>query len=538
MSGTGPKPSNKRNGLSVAVSSGDIQSTGPKTPSKSRPDPGAVSLKELCFYLMCDSPILYLLVEALPPRPPGPGRPRVYPHWIYFLYAVAVQHTNSARRAAAEMRSLWPDLVEWSTLMWGPNSPLALKDAPLRQKAFISWRRSRATPEIRAALSQAFSPWAVEVARQTGALAPATSWSTMHKANVLRGDAVVIHARSDYKPGAISTRTGRLARADPDAKKQITGDGRTVVGNTAVIMSAIGVDAEPVVLAVEMIEPRHDRRTGKKNKKKKKKGKKMRRSVVSEGEHAANMTIRLYDLAPDCVRWMAWDGALRGTHIAAIQTARPVVAVAPVHMVRKKGKKAGQSKQIVKDRVLGYYRVFGGLAASPRQVHVKALHGAAHMEVRTEDGSTAWVRLPPPKIESRQRVSLSKGRHVFYGVYTIPAWCGGGTIRVHAYTTEADKKNGLNREECLRLIAPTNSDASESDQLAADDRWTIAHGLRANHEAVNNLLELRLAYHKLAHSMGAEREFLDVLAFGMYRNATAHITWMRRRELAAEEKAG
>lgn len=409
----------------------------------------------------------------MPLDPTRGGRPRGYPLVCALIWNALVTVFGSSRQVGVELDD--PDAGWWTMIRDAAAARgIDVPQTPMRRHHY-EWIRNRymqsdlGLEEIRDEFNRAAAGHAVLI----GLCDPDGDGSLTHPSGerVVVGDGKVITPRFKTHPNrarTVNKTTGEIhhKRADPDAGLHVTGGGVQAFGTKMVLTSTRGPGRNRRILLDVAHSPRNEAAT------------------------AIESLSRVLPLLPG-TQAVAYDGALRGTHLRPLIKTHGVVPISRVHSAQH-----GE----VRDRHYGPADVIG----TNRRIDIHLVAGAPHVRSLTVDGEPLVT--PVRRVRTERRGS--PGAYRMYNVYDVPAEHGGGQIRLRVDQTDHDIATGFNREENLRIIPPSDPD---HDRL---------YGLRNDTESGNRLLDDSMLRER-AHTVGWRRQTLDVMMWAAVRNATA-----------------
>jgi hypothetical protein len=476
-------------------------------------------------------PTLYRVAAAVPYRQPV-GRPPLHPAWATLGYGVLARVFRSGARTEIELTSpgVWPRILELTDTVRAEHPDLDIPPGhATRPPDWPAWKNARnryfADPKILEELQAVFTETAIGQARSLGLLDPSGPGSLCHPhtTRVVYGDGTVM--RPMYKPPAAKRRTdpktGEVTityldadgntierptrRFDPDAA-DYHGHTGSVHGQNYVGLYARGPEPhQRVVLAVDRVP-----RPG------------------LEADTAVACFQRIHPLLGSGVQAFVYDGAVRGTHIDQLMTTCGVLVINKVH-----GSAAGRPKPAPDNEAAtepppdsGATPPAGqGSKRAPRRrpkprwftlgtwehdtaegscTHqLAAVDGAVH-EFALDDAGTpvATARLERRQVKRPRR---SSGSYHFNVGYEVPCPDGAFLAWVTPHAEPGDTEH--RRADAVRVIAQGEPD------------FASLYGLRNDSEAFNSQLKRTLLVDR-AMSLGAHRQLLDVLCFGLLNNTT------------------
>lgn len=433
-------------------------------------------------------PTIYALGGTIP-SPPAErgGRPRHYPHFTTFAWLALQAVYQSSRRVEAALadQETW-DWVRRLVQERFPHDPaMWLRAEPMRRHHFQHARSALLRSGGAVAVFDEFERRAAALARELGLCDPEGNGSLTHPSleRVVYGDGKVVTPLYKAKPGdrKVDRETGeiRTLRADPDAKLHFTGSGEPAYGNKFVMTAVRSPDVHGrVILSVD--------------------------SVTTEGAEAAVAVDAFRRVVPKLpgAQAVLYDGAFRGVHLQTLLNELGVLPVVPVHAAT--GGRRARKPRVERAVRIGQV-VVRRSDGTTTQCQLYAEAGALCLAEPKEDAGLALVPLTRCQIRRRGNAD---GTWRWYGDYEVPAESGGGTVRVRLDRTDEDAKTTLNRTEHLRPIPPGDPD------------YRRLYSRRADAESINRGLD-DSQYLTRAHSVGQERQRLDVLGYAIAVNALA-----------------
>lgn len=459
-------------------------------------------------------------VAAAVPEPTRVGRPGHHPPWVLLGYGVLARVFRSGARAEAELAApgVWSRITrlgaDAAQTHPGLGIPAATSPRPPTWNAFRYARDTMFTAaDVQQAMREAFTLAAIQQARSLGLLDPNGPGSLCHpdRTRVIYGDGTVL--RPLYKPPAAKrTRdpaTGEVVvtyldvdgqpipgpgkRYDPDAA-EYHGHAGPVHGQNYVGLYVRGsAPHQRVVLTVARV-PR-------------------------PGAEADTATAAMVELNPHLdggAQAFVYDGAMRGRHIDELMTRCGVVAINKVHPGPGQAHGTGPKRW----HTLGTWQ-HDTDAGHPCSHQMAAVDGAVSEFVLDETGNPAvTARLARVQVKRARR---STGLFHFNVAYRLD--CRHSTQPVTIWVTPHGEKGDADhrRADALRIVPEGDPD------------FALLYGLRNDSEAFNSQLKRTLLVDR-AMSLGASRQLLDVLCFGLLNNA-ANAYRDRRHGLDGEPRA-
>lgn len=442
-------------------------------------------------------PDLFAVADAVPEA--KPGRPAEHPPWMHTVFGIMVTACRSKRAAEAffSNQSVWDLTRKTLEEAWPDHPDRRVGNIPIRRDHYRRYVDSRLTPSGQEPVGDAFIRTSAEAALNFGLLDPKGPGTAANPNpdRVLIGDGTILPAlyRGTLGDCQVDRETGEKAqvRYDPDAMYYESGDGRSAIG-TLWTEVHVRSDHEDERVALSFAH------------------------VASGGDAQSftNLVKKIRPLVPGAQAY-AYDMAVRGKHINALYNLGLVPLVKVPLASRKKGGVAPTARIGTVDA-----KTVSGKTAP---VQVYAVNGAAGTEF-TIAGKKEFVRFDIDKVLFRGKDGDS-GR--VYGDYTMPDKAPvpnplrGAKIRLRLNVTEEDlarrTSRGVpfNRTEYLRPI------------LEGSDTWKTAYGRRNDSESSNNNLK-RSLFNGRARSVGADRQWADMLGFYLHSNLRAAVAHRKR----------
>ncbi len=447
------------------------------------------------------NPAIYELGDLVPvPDPQRGGRPRDYPPWTLILWEALLSVFGSARQVEAELAHpiIW-QLIRRTVCRRFPQRPdLHLPARPMRRHHYLYGRNRYLTdPGVLDKLSQRHRELAANHATELGLLDPAGpgSWTRPHLSRMMHGDGKVITPLYRAKPGDTRTdkTTGEVIalRAEPDAGLHWEGTGETAWGTKFVLVAARTTDVRGrIILDVGWV-PR-------------------------PGAEAATAMECFERLAPLCpgAQGVIYDTALRGTHH---QRLLRTLGLLPVNKVAAKKKGSNKPRRDADEQrqeksVHLETKTIARSDGTTQTLDLYARGGAVGIGRLLDTGDLEFVTLR----RIRTHRNRNKRHYRWYNDYRLPDWAGGGTITVRLHGNAEDERRGLNRTENVRPIPPDDPD------------FARLYARRNDAESINRHLDDTLWLGR-AHSLGHQRQRMNLLGFALCVNAVALHEHRRRR---------
>ncbi|MFC7977864.1 hypothetical protein ACFUT3_21810 [Streptomyces cinereoruber] len=456
---------------------------------------------------------LYRLATTLEDDAPGsrPGRPPLYPSYVYLLFLALRGIHGSARYCAGDLQDpqVWRIIREGVAHHLGQDEADRLPDTGPSRHQWQHAQRKLLVPRLEA-LNASFGDLALAQALRQGLL-PADArrrWSGPERHQLIAGDGTVAKAPTlSTAPHTVDPTTGEIRRhrVDPasswqkeggadrrdEAARQARADKKPAPGTAHNDQTENGAKTDGMVLGTKFVvfSTRHRGY--------------FRRVFLTyahvphdaEGGEAAvalDLACTILDKAEGCMG-VLYDGAFRGMH-------RDVIARRGRLLINKQHK--GTRPRYI--RTLDYTRCRHELWSAQGRVHERA-----HLD----DGTSTLIPLPVTKLERR----ASTHTHRWYHLLTVPCPRGHHTHRepVGVTTTpgerdpgQSDTETGFHRAEHLLQIP--------------DDTATHQHlyGGREDTEAGFSQFD-RSLFNRRMIAFGAEAQSLVVLGFLLAQNATS-----------------
>lgn len=446
----------------------------------------AVSMSERINALL-DLDEVFELGKLIPEGAPC-GRPRIFPSYMYDLYAGLISVFTSSSRVETELGSgdLWDRICAAVQARFPTEPSMWLPPHTPMRRCHYSYLRNRylAEDKILQELSAAFSAASAGRAQQLGLCDPEGAGSLTHPSleRLLYADGKVVTPLYKAKPGTlhVDTATGEIRekRSDPDAHLHVTGSGEMAYGNKFVLMSIrLAAPHSRIVLGVA--------------------------SVPTVGGEVAVAMETLRYLAPlvPGAQGLLYDGAMHGVHMRVVLSDFGIIPVVPVTAL------SGGRRQR-KPRVEKVVRVEAQVVSTPAGTETLQLYscmGAIGLGELDECGEVVFRRLERVKV---RRLANKGGTYRWYVEYLLPADKGGGVVRVRIDTTAEDDARRFNRSEHVRAI-PTD-----------DPDWARLYSRRSDAESINRALDDTL-WLRRAHAKGRHRQLFELIGFALMTNAIA-----------------
>jgi hypothetical protein len=451
-----------------------------------------ISALERVEALVRDS-ALFACAEIVPEQVPGePGRPRLYPSFMWLLFDALLSVYGSGRRVESELAHplVWNRLCELVQQRFPTEPSMWLSSTPMRRHHYLYGRnRYLAEPALLTAIGEIHRACAVEQARSIGLLDPNGDGSWTHPAlsRSMHADGKVITPLFKAQPGErrVNKRTGEIhyPRFEPDASLHIEGTGEAAWGNKFVIVATRDITPNSrIILDVAFV-------------------------ATSRGEaaRAVEMFTRLAPLAPG-TQAVIYDTALRGVHHQQLMRD---LGLMTVNRVAAAAGSRNSHKRIEKTTFIETKTV--RTPTGEREIRLFSQGGRVGLGELNETGDLTFV--PLDRVRTHRSESKS-GTFRWYNDYRLPDDHGTGSVTVRLHGNDEDKKRRFNRTENVRPIPPGDPD------------FERLYPRRNDAESINRHLDDTL-FLRRAHTVGQLRQTLNLLTYALGINALAvhlHLT--------------
>jgi hypothetical protein len=447
------------------------------------------------------NPAVYELAALVPePDRSSGGRRRQYPEFMWIVYEALLSVYESARQVEAELAHpvVW-DFVQQLVRERFPKDPSQwLADKPIRRHHYLYGRATYLTrPDILAALTARHRELAAVQARDVGLLDPEGpgSWTHPDLTRMLHADGKVVTPLYKAQPGdtRVDKETGEIIakQFELDAALHFQGDGETAWGTKFVLVAARNEKVHGRIILDVAWVPHHG----------------------GEAKTAMDCFTRLTPLVPGA-QGVIYDTALRGVHH---QTLLRDLGLIPVNRVTAAKAGAKQPRRHDGRRVEKSTRLETKPITLPdgthRDIELYSRGGAVGIAELTDRGDLHYAELA--RVRTHRNADKS-GRYRWYNDYRLPDHLGGGIITVRLHAAPDDTARKVNRTENVRVIAPTDPD------------FARLYPRRNDAESINRNLDDTL-WLRRAHSVGHERQLLNLLGYALMVNGLALHRHRRRR---------
>lgn len=428
------------------------------------------------------NPLTYELGDVIPEHVRRGGKRRAYPGFMFIVYEALVSVYESARQVEAELRH---------PMVWGlvrrivaeEQLKRSLPERPMRRHHYL-YARNRYLVPLGPELRDLFEAVSARQATENlGLCDPEGPGSITHPdlSRMVHSDGKVLAPLYRAKPGEkkVDRTTGEItpARYEPDAALHVTGGGQPAYGTKWVL--GFVRDADPHTRMVVGLQWVPDK--------------------GGEAKQAMTMLERIASNLPGA-HGLIYDTALRGVHLQRVLTRLGWVPVVPVSAkaVTRRGR---TPKEALVETIEAVFSD-GSTKALKLFTRDGAL-GAVELDVA---GEPLFVELPRRRLIRRRNGMGWR----WYGEYEVEHPAGGKatTIRVRLDLTDADGARKFNRPENLRPIPPGDAD------------YARLYPRRSDAEAANRVLD-DTHYLRRAHSVGHERQLVNLIGFGLAMNSIA-----------------
>ena len=445
---------------------------------------------------LVQAPEIHAIAAKFPVRQPGDyGRPDAFPPIVWIIFQAMQFGFRSKRRTDLELShpAAWKILWDGLAHLY-PGYPCfqpGSRHRPNRHGYARFRNKHTACQAVWEAVESEACAQAADQAEGMGMMNVADGTNTfMAGHNVAAGDGTVIRPRSFHTPTQRQLENGIPVgfRHEPDALVFHTGTGERVLGTKWVTLMATNRhEDERVVLGIAN-QP-HNRDGG-------------------EAAVALDLIGEAKSHLPG-MQGIAWDKALRGTHIdwlyqLGLQT------VVKVHRVRGEAKSRNLGNHVIRraGQIVGEQPVY-------------AVGGAPGINIIVA-GKQHWVRCQKVRVAFEENRNGSKR---VYGIYRVPdepqvpPKLRDGEFRVRYDNGGKTSDPTLNRAEVVRPVVEDDADH--------EGQWGELYHLRPGTESFNKWLKDRLP-NGLAPSYTVNRQRFDLLGAQLYANARAAIAYRHR----------
>jgi hypothetical protein len=451
------------------------------------------------------NPATYELAAVLPePDHSHGGRRRQFPAFMFIVFEALLSVYGSARQVEAELSYplVWQHVCTAARKRFPDRPDLHLPATPMRRHHYLYARKhALQVPGFLDALAARHRELAAQQAEALGLCDPngPGSWTHPELSRMIHADGKVIAPLYRAKPGdtRADKTTGEILprRAEHDAGLHYEGDGEIAWGTKFVLVAARTEDPHGrVILDVDWVP-----------------------KPGGEAATAMGCFARVAPLLPGA-QGVIYDTALRGTHhqrllrdLGWLSINRVTAAVAGVHAPRRDEGQREPKSAHVEDKTI---QLPDGRSAT---VRLYANDGAIGIGTLTDTGD---LHFTPLERVRTHRNRDQNGTYRWYNDYRLPHHLGGGTITVRLHGTDDDTRRKFNRTENVRPIPPDDPD------------FTRLYRRRNDAESINRGLDDSLWLGR-AHSVGHERQHLNLIGFALMVNSLARARHRKRDPVQA-----
>lgn len=447
------------------------------------------------------NPATYELAAVLPaPDHSRGGRPSQYPAFMLIVFEALLSVYGSARQVEAELAHplVWNHIRTVIAKRFRDLPDMHLPAVPMRRHHYLYARkRSLQIPGLLEQLAGRHRELAAHQAEELGLCDPngSGSWTHPNPERMLHADGKVVAPLYRAKPGdtRVDRTTGEIVarRAEHDAGLHYEGTGETAWGTKFVLVAARTDDTHGrVILDVGWVP-----RPG------------------AEAATAISSFERVAPLLPGA-QGVIYDTALRGVHhqrllrdLGWLSINRVTAKTAGAETPRRgEGQREPKSAHI-EDKTL---QLPNGASVTLR---LYARDGAVGLGRLTDTGDLTFETLR--RVRTR-RTRDKNGKYRWYNDYELPDHYGRQVVTVRLHGNEHDTRRKLNRTENVRPIP------------AGDADFARLYRRRNDAESINRGLDDSLWLGR-AHSVGHQRQHLNLLGFALMVNSLARHRHQRRR---------
>jgi hypothetical protein len=478
---------------------------------------GAVSPEEAVDAILAN-PSTYEIANVIPdpPRRNG-GRPRIYPKWLWVLYADLADVYDSAwaARAVIKYPRNWEHIRRAAAERFPDDPSMHVPTTAPSRSWYIKFRERHVREHIEE-YRIAHATAALTAAHETGhrLLAEDLPFSMLDTTRRVQSDGKVIKPLTTAGPSDTKevTRTDpttgrtwteeRHVRYDPDVKEHYTGGGTQVHGSKFLIMSVNGPEPHNRVHIIADYIPGV-------------------RDEQNSENHLQMKNFRwLAEHAPGIVG-ATTDTVTRGRDLAEMQRDfgwAPAVKIAAAKVDKKTAERTEKH---------GYLRTFDFANAGCTADPVEIWHQGGWLTRRVYPIDAPEGVLERLDWKDAYRRPNLDGSFRCYVRYSVPCECGqhARSLTERTDTTAEDEARGFNRSENVRMFPP------------GSPPYNIVYPERNDAESINRRVDDHLPLRR-ARSYGWERQLLDLLAHNHVVNSVARFRYgpvgTHRRRSAAQ----
>ena len=446
------------------------------------------------------NPATYELAAVIPEadRSHG-GRRRQYPGFMFIVFEALISVYGSARQVEAELSHplVWQHLRSAVRKRFRDRPDLHLPAAPMRRHHYVYTRKQALQiPGFLDTLAGRHRELAARQAEALGLCDPhgPGSWTHPHLDRMIHADGKVIAPLYRAKPGdtRLDKLTGELLprRTERDAGLHFEGTGETAWGTKFVLVAARTDDPHGrVILDVGWVP-----------------------KPGAEAATAMRSFERVAPLLPGA-HGVIYDTALRGVHhqrllrdLGWLSINRVTAAIADANTPRRGDGKRVPKSAHVEDKTIQH----------PNEhsitLRLYARDGAIGIGTLTDRGDLHFTALERVRTHRNQDAN---GKYRWYNDYRLPENLGGRIVTVRLHGTDDDHRRKFNRTENVRPIPPDDPD------------FARLYRRRNDAESINRGLDDSLWLGR-AHSVGHERQHLNLIGFALMINSLARARHRKR----------
>jgi hypothetical protein len=451
------------------------------------------------------NPATYELAAVLPkPDYSHGGRRRQYPMFMFIVYEALLSVYGSARQVEAEISHplVWRHICATIQKHFPDGPELHLPVTPMRRHHYLYGRKQAlAVPGFVDALAARHRELAARQAEELGLCDPdgPGSWTHPDLSRMIHADGKVIAPLYRAKPGdtRVDKTTGEIRprRAERDAGLHYEGTGETAWGTKFVLVAARTEDPHGrVILDIDW--------------------------VPKPGGEAATAMASFTRVAPllPGTHGVIYDTALRGVHhqrllrdLGWLSINRVTAASAGADSPRRDDGQREPKSAHVEDKTI---QLPSGQSAI---VRLYARDGAIGIGTLTDTGD---LHFSPLERVRTHRNRDQNGQYRWYNDYRLPHHHGDRIITVRLHGTDEDSRRNFNRTENVRPIP------------ADDPDFARLYRRRNDAESINRGLDDSLWIGR-AHSVGHERQHLNLIGFALTVNSLARARHRKRAQAQA-----
>ncbi len=419
---------------------------------------------------------------------------------MFIVFEALLSVYGSARQVEAEISHpiVWNHIRRAVTKRFPDQPGVRLPEAPMRRHHYLYARkRTLEVPGLLEQLAGRHRELAARQAEELGLCNPngRGSWTHPDLARMVHADGKVIAPLYRAKPGdtRVDPATGEILarRAEHDAGLHFEGTGETAWGTKFVLVAARTDDTHGrVILDVNWVP-----RPG------------------GEAGTAMGCFEKVAPLLPGA-QGVIYDTALRGVHhqhllrdLGWLSINRVTAKTAGANTPRRGDGQRQPKTAHIEDKSIT--RPDGTAETLP----LYARDGEIGVGQLTDTGDLTFT---PLRRVRTHRTRDRNGKYRWYNDYQLPDRYGPGTVTVRLHGNDEDVRRKFNRTENVRTIPPGDPD------------FQRLYRRRNDAESINRSLDDSLWLGR-AHSVGHERQHLNLIGFALMVNSLARHRHQRRR---------